>query len=173
MANITHRVLQQLRLELALNLDAAPERVQPADRLADLFPWFGRRAVWQTLAERGYRLPPLVLAQPLQLVSALSVLLRSAALAWFLHPVFLVTIVPFGWLTWRLTRPWAVVPPPGCQTVYEAAIHATPFRHADYDAGLWSDADVSAKVRAVIALSLGVSMEEVRPESRLSDLCEC
>jgi hypothetical protein len=44
---------------------------------------------------------------------------------------------------------------------------------ADYEAGRWPRTDLEDKVRADIALSLGLPLETVSPDSSLSDLCDC
>ena len=169
---ITELVFERFRVDLAECGGITPGAIERGSKLTDLVPLSCRREVWRGLAERGYRLPALQLALPVQLTSVLSVLVRSAALAWLLqHPAFLAAILPFGWLTWRSTHHLAVHPPIECNTVYEAAVHATPFRRQDYEAGLWSLADLSVKIRATIALSSGRSLESVQPESKLVDLC--
>ena len=171
---ITSLVFYRLRRELLEMVPVARERIRPSARIEDVIPRHLRRRVWQQLLKRGYKLPPLGLSGGAVLLSFLATVARSAAFAWlFNNAIFALVALPFIALTWWITRPLAIHPPTGCQTVREAVLLATPFRKVDYDAGLWPRADISAKVRAIFAHQLGLPFDEVREDSRILDLCEC
>ena len=171
---ITSLVFYRFRRDLQELISLEREQIRPAARLTDLIPVRDRRRVWQELRRRGYRIPALGLPPGLRLVGAISVLARSAFLAWLFHnAVFMIAIVPFAVMTYWVTRPFAVHPPENCDTVRKLIIHATPFRRQDHEAGLWCHADISAKVRMTIAETIGLRFEDVREDSRIVDLCGC
>lgn len=168
---VTSLVFYRFRRELLEMVPVARERLRPSARIEDVIPRPVRRRVWQQLRKRGYKLPPLEFSGSAILLSFLAIVARSAAFAWiFNNAVFALAALPFVALTWWTTRPLAIHPPTGCQTLREAVLLATPFRKVDYDAGMWPRADISAKVRAIIALQLAIPFDQVREESRWVDL---
>jgi hypothetical protein len=164
-------VFYRLRRDLVELLPIARPRIRPETRFVDIIPRRDRRRVWRELQSRGYRLPALQLPGYLILWGTLSVVIRSAAVAWlFKNPLFAAVGLPFAILTWFLARPLAVRPSLGCETIREAVLHVTPFRRVDYEAGLWPRADISAKVRLIIACAAGVPFDRVREDTRFTDL---
>ena len=160
--------------ELLELVPVAPERVRPDARFEEIIPRNVRRKVWHQLGRRGFQLPALGLSTRLRWISFFLVLARSAALAWlFQHAVFALAALPFALVTRWLIRPLAVYPPPAYQTVWDAIIRVTPFRRVDYEAGLWRREDIATKVRAIIADLIGLSLDKVREDSRIVDLCDC
>src|SRR5262249_6458769 len=131
-----------------------------------------RRRVWQDLRTAGFDVPELALSAYVRLVVTLLVLLPVAlvAYAWSNWTV-LLSLGELGLLARRLTRPWAIYPPFGCETVQEAVVQLTPFTHADYQAGLWPREEIAAKVRWIVAEVTGVPFEKVTEQTRLNYIC--
>ena len=168
---ITSQVFYRFRRELLEMMPCGRGVIRPSARIEDVIPCHLRRQIWEQLRAQGYKLPPLGLSGGMVLFGLLSVVARSAVFAWlFQNAVFALVALPFAVLTWWITRPLAVHLPTGCQTVREAVLLATPFRRVDYAAGLWPHADISAKVRAIVALQMAIPFEEVHEESRFVDL---
>src|SRR5262249_1567373 len=118
---ITSLVFYRFRQELLELIPIPREAVRPAARLEDIIPKTMRRRVWRQLQNRGFRLPQLEVSHAVIGFSVFSVIVRSAAVVWLNNnPVFGLVILPFALVTWIFTRPLAVHPPAGCQTVREA-----------------------------------------------------
>ena len=77
-----------------------------------------------------------------------------------------------GLLARKVTRPLTIHPPIGCETMQEAALHLTPFRHEDYKAGLWPREDIAARVRWILARELHIPFEAITEKTSLADLCD-
>ena len=169
--SIIRLMTDRFRRELVQLAPVAPDQVRSDTRFDASIPRRMRRRVWRELARRGFALPPLVLSPSVAGFILFSALARSAMLAWLLNNVvFMWAILPFALLSYFLTRPFAVHPQPGCETVREAVFYVTPFRRADYEAGLWPREDLAIKVRSIIADALGLPLVNVREESRLVEL---
>jgi fatty acid desaturase len=99
---------------------------------------------------------------------ALKLVATIAAQQWLAWLLF----VPLTFLTWLVIRPYAVhVNRCGPMTLWDAAIYLTPYKgHADHP---WSQREIETKVRLVLAEALGVPLEQIRRESRLTDLIAC
>ncbi len=162
-------------------IPSSPDHIELNDRLEDLIPGHERRRVWRDLQKSGVKLPRLglswrtfwisfaVITAPLVL---LALAMRTASV--------IVSLLEFSVLAYRVTRPWAVYPPASCQTVRDVVLSLTPFRSADYMAGLWSRQDLADKVRSIVANAHGLRLEEVHNntcincgEVRRSDRHQC
>lgn len=159
-----HRIRQDLAEFMGLS------QIDAHDRWVELLPHRERRLLWQKLREAGHTLPDLERAPGVFWVAACAVL---APLAWLRLEAALLLLFKLGSLARWLTKPLAVHPPPGCETVYEAAVQLTPFRRAEYDSGRWSPEEIGDKVRMIFAEVSGTSFAKVTRESRILDLMDC
>jgi len=167
------RTFTRLRASLADLVPAPVASISYSSSFATMIRPWSRRRVWQQLRTAGFALPGLTLSGP--------VFILVAAVVMF--PAWLIVLTVKGWtalfslaelvlLSHKVTRPLAIHPPLGCETVHEAVLELTPFRHEDYQAGLWPPEEITAKVRQMVAEVAGVSFEEIRPETRLCELFE-
>jgi hypothetical protein len=167
----TKRTFQQLSERLLEILPARPEEMTPSARFDELIPPNDRRRVWEQLRDTGFDLPQLTLSGRGFLAAAFIVLAPVALLAYLFDWSFVFSVAELGILARKITRPLAIHPPIGCETMQEAALQLTPFRHEDYKAGLWPREDIAAKVRWVVSYSLRMPFEEVTEETSLANLC--
>src|SRR5262249_42521581 len=152
----TTQTLHQLQEKLLEILPTLPEEITPSARFGMLIPPADRRRTWQQLQDAGFDLPQLTLSTRLFLTAAFIVLTPVALLAYFVSWSFLFSVAELGLIAHKVTRPLAIHPPIGCETMQEAALHLTPFRKEDYEAGLWSHEEIAAKVRWVVSCSLEI-----------------
>lgn len=168
----TDQTYSQLREELVEVIGLTGSDVQQSDRFQAIVPPRDRRQVWRKLRDDGFELPGLVLSSRVLLFVTICVL----------APVLVLYVVVKNWtaffslgelgfLARRLTRPWAIHPPVGCETVREAVLHLTPFSQEDYEAGLWPREDIADKVRLIVARATGTPFDSVTEETRLDDIC--
>jgi hypothetical protein len=165
--------LEELERELGLLIPVS-EPTRASDRIDAIIPPEHRRRVWRELQKAGFKLPGLCLSWGVFAIATLLVLGPTALLALYLRDwsYSLVTLVGFGFLAYRLTRPWAIHAPHGCETLCEAATYLTPFSPEDYKVGLWTREEVAAKVRQVLADSAGIPVENVKGETPILKLFE-
>lgn len=166
-----YRKLQYLLAEM---LGISPADVSRSGRFAALIPREERRRVWRELQEAGLPLPDLELSGPAFLFAAAMLLLPVGLLALLFRTwsVFLGLGNAYR-LARKATRPWAIHPAHGCETIQEAVLYITPFKPEDYRAGLWPPEDIAAKVRQVIASTLGIPFDRITNEIRFIDICGC
>jgi hypothetical protein len=167
----TQRTFRQLQEKLLEILPARPEEITPAARFDTLIPPEDRRHTWHQLHEAGFDLPPLMLSSRVFLAAAFIVLAPVALLAHFFSWSFVFSVAELGLLAHKVTRPLAIHPPIGCETMQEAALQLTPFRQEDYKAGLWPREDIAAKVQLIVARELGIQFEAITAETSLANLC--
>jgi hypothetical protein len=170
--SMTNRTFRKLCGGLARILPEAPSEMSLADRIDQLIPYRERRRVWCDLREAGFGLPGLCLSGPLRLAVTLLVLAPVASLTYLFGWIGALHVLEFGKLAYWITRPWAVHPPIGCETVQEAVLHLTPFRQEDYAAGLWPREDIAAKVRWMFCQAAGRSFETVTEKTVIADLVD-
>jgi hypothetical protein len=72
----------------------------------------------------------------------------------------------------RASRRWATELPPFIETVGELAVYGIRFADHGGSGYQWSHGDIELKVRLIIAESLGMMLESVRPETRWVDLAD-
>jgi hypothetical protein len=162
------------RLCEALRSSATRAEIRPSDRFDILIPPDERRLVWSRLRTEELDLPALRLSGKALLLIVFLVLAPVLALyvavrSW----TALFSLAELSFLARRITRPWAIHPPHGCETVREAALQLAPFSRQDYQNGLWPRKDIADKVRLIVARAAGVPFESITEETRFSDLLDC
>jgi hypothetical protein len=99
------------------------------------------------------------------------VLLGTAAVALGVQAwTGLLAVVPLGLLTFMASRPWAVEFPLGLRTAGELSLYLTRFGEHRESGYRWTSNEVAVKVRMVMAESLGLPLDRVRPECTLAEL---
>jgi hypothetical protein len=149
-----------------------PAEVRPETKFVDIIPEEDRRSRWQQLQEYGFKVPGLILCGRgwllvlLQLLFLLVLweLLGNGLLFFFIEIITIIRIV---------TRPYAIVPPPGYETIERAAVNLTRFNMEQYRAGLWTHDDIAAKVRLIVAEVSGMPFDEITDETNLIELLCC
>lgn len=155
-------------------MPAPAESISYSARLASIIPPYRRRRVWRHLRAAGFALPGLTLSGPVLIVVVTIIL----------FPAWLIILTVKGWmalfslaelvvLSHKVTRPLAIHPPIGCETVHEAVLELTPFRHEDYRAGLWPPEEIGAKVRLIVAEATGMPFATITPQTKLVDVAGC
>lgn len=150
-------------------------RVTAAGRLDALVSPGRRQSVWATLRANGLRMPDLQLSLAARSFWLLQVVVTLCGLwlwagRWWLPAL---ALVPAWYVAFRASRPWAVHISPVVRTVGELTVYGTRFRdHAD-SGYRWSHGDVSLKVRLIVAESLGLPLEQVRPAASFAELGAC
>lgn len=168
--SMTTRTLRRLRRRLA-ELTSTPEsEINAGTRLDALIARSDRRRVWSGLIKEGFELPDL--ERPPAVVWCafflLALLFATSLKAW----QAILSGVELALFTRRVTRPLAVHPPLGCETLREAAIRATPFSQPDYHAGLWPHEDIADKVRLIIAEACNIPVSSIQDDTNLVDLLD-
>ncbi len=179
----TARTFYRLRYELIEVLGVNRREVRPSTRLEDLVPRNQRRAVWQHLRGRGLELPELSLSPRASGIAMTGTLAGGALLggwtaagAALLGACLQILLAVFamlrlGFAIWLVSRPFAVHLACGPVTVRDAVLYLTPYKgNQDYP---WSREEIATKVRLIISVSLGLRLEEVKPESRFEELGCC
>jgi hypothetical protein len=170
---ITHRTFREFKGALKQVALIEGRDISLSDRLHSIVPSSERRRVWQELREAGWELPGLMRSPSVVTVAALMVLAPVLLLVLSLRTwCVLLSLIELSWVAHKLTRPLAIHPPAGCETVREAVLHLTPFRHEDYRAGRWPHDDIADKVRQIISAATGVPFAKIKDDSKLVDLCE-
>ena len=169
--NPIRRTFYTVRAALTARAGLPRRAIRPSARLDALIPEADRRRVWAALEEAGLHPPPLALPFRLVLLCFLTMVLGASALALALHTCWgLLAIAPLGLLAYRVSRPWAVDLPPGVETVGALVLSATPYAEHRQSGDRWTRHEIAYKVRLVIAESLGLPVDRVRPESTLAEL---
>lgn len=169
----TAKMFYELRRDLG-KLGEIPQRLRPSTPLAQAVPAARRRAVWRTLAQgKGLKLPALTYSP------------RELAWLWRTAGVMAVAagicvgILPGLWcgilgglsgpvLLW-LCSPWARRHAPRCPTFGDLVRAVTTLNGGltrSDNGKLLSGHAIWCTLRQVIAESLGVKEEEIRPELR-------
>ena len=131
------QVFQELCWQLGQILNMSPEDVSASSLFVTLIPPNERRRIWEELRQSGVALPELRLANPVLFLTALIILLPVTVWAILSKNGFaFLCLLELFWIAGKLTRPWAIFPPIGCETVQEAVLANTPFHQKDYHAGL-------------------------------------
>ncbi len=165
------RTFGQVRAALVAATGAARRDVRPGTSLDDLLPVRCRRDLWRRLRRDRPRVPALELPPAIRALVFWAVPVGAVAAAlWSWELAALLTAVPLGLELFRVSRPWAVEFPLGLRTAGELALYLTRF--ADHrDSGYrWTRTEVTTKVRMIVAESLGIRLDQVRPESTLVEL---
>lgn len=165
------RTFGQFRAALMTSMSLPRHAVHPTTPLESLIPIEQRREVWRHLRQQGLRIPALQLPDTERRRTVLGVLRTtvSFALGFQKWPALLVA-VPLGLIAYGLSRRRAVCFPPGLRTVGDMVLYLTCF-HAHRSSGYrWTRNEIATKVRLVIAESLGLTLDDVRPEKTLTEL---
>lgn len=164
------RAFCRIRAALCPSVCIPRRLVIPNASLESLIPLARRRAAWSAFRGAGLQLPALRLSPFASIVLILSVVSALIGLwSWtgqWWWPA--VAFVPAWFLAYQVSRPWAIHLPPFLRTVGELAVYGT--RLGNQVMHQWSHGDISLKVRLVLAESLGLPLEEIRPESTFREL---
>src|SRR5262245_44047889 len=165
------RTFGQFRAGLVGSLGLARHEVRPGTPLETILPARRRREVWRRLRRQGLRLPALELSPQERARHLVGVLRTAASLALSLQkwPALLLAL-PLGLLAYAVSRRRAVHLPLGLRTVGELVLYSTCFREHRGSGYRWTANEVATKVRLVLAESLGVPLDAVRPENTLAEL---
>lgn len=151
--------------------DVPRASIRPDTRLDSLVPRERRQVVWAAVEKRGLRMPPLQPTAPAALAGT-SFVVVGGCVVWKLTDSFWPTasaIVQLGALTVRTVRRWSAEVPRSVVTVGDLAVWGTHFPdHAD-SGHRWTRGEVTHKVRLLLAESFGISLDEIHPESRLTE----
>ncbi|HEY1378194.1 MAG TPA: hypothetical protein VGF55_15450 [Gemmataceae bacterium] len=165
------RTFGQLRAALVATTGTARRDVRPGTPLDDLLPVRYRRELWHRLRQDRPRVPALELPPAVRALVVWAVPVGAVAAAlWSWELAALLTAVPLGWKLYHVSRPWAVEFPLGLRTVGELALYLTHFGDHRDSGYRWTHAEVTMKVRMIVAESVGLRLDQVRPESSLIEL---
>jgi len=81
--------------------------------------------------------------------------------------------LPVGVVVYWISRPRAVEFPLCVKTVGELAVYLTSYRDHRDSGYRWTDEEVAAKVRMIIADWAGLPFDAVRPETTFEELIGC
>ena len=167
-------VFREFERELRGLLLLPEQNLHMSDRIEAIIPAEERRRVWRDLQLAGFELPELTLSPHVFAIAAVLVLAPVLLLVLSLRKWFmLLSLVELSLLAHRLTRPLAIYPPYGCQTVQQLVLHLSRFLPEDYKAGLWTHEEIAAKVRQIFAESAGIPVENIKDETPLVELFGC
>jgi hypothetical protein len=169
------RTFCQLRAGLLSHLDLARHEIRPGTPLESLLPEPRRREIWRELRRQGLRLPPLVRSERDIRRNGLVFggLMLKAAVAWAVGLqmgwALLAALAP-GLVAYWANRRRAVHFPLGLGTVGELVISMTNFGEHKASGYRWTRNEIELKVRLIIAESLGLPLDAVKPECTLAEL---
>jgi hypothetical protein len=165
------RTFGRLRAELVEGLDVPRQAIRPGTPLEALIPLEQRRQVWDALRKSGFDMPGLQLPGGVSKASTLAVLATTASFALLLREwTALLSGISFGRIAYTLTRPWSTCIPLGLVTVGDLALFLTCYREHKDSGYRWTRNEISAKVRQIVAESLGHRLDEVHEGSTLAEL---
>jgi hypothetical protein len=165
------RTFGQFRAALVDSLGIDRRHVHPRAALDALIPGQHRREVWRRLRRHGLRMPALELSPGERARHTLAVSKVAVSLALGLqHWLALLAAFPLGLLAYGLSRRRAVHLPLRLRTVGELVLYLTCFRDHKGSGYRWTHNEISFKVRLVVAESLGLDLDAVRPEKTLAEL---
>lgn len=165
------RTFNSFRAGLVGSLGLARHDVRPDSPLEALIPVRSRRYVWRRLRREGLRVPALRLSRAARAWNAFGVVKTAVSFAlWLGKWPALLLVFPLWLAAYWLTRPQAVHFPPGITTVGEMVLYLTSFREHRDSGYRWTHNEVAFKVRLVVAESLNLPLDAVRPECTLAEL---
>lgn len=165
------RTFGRFRTGLMSCLDLDRHAVRPETPLEAIIPAQQRREVWRQLRRQGLDVPALELSARERRRNALHVVNTAVSFALGLQRwVALLLVFPLGLIVYAVTRRWAVHFPLGLKTVGEMVIYLTRFREHRDSGYHWTRNEIETKVQLIVAESLGLSLDEVRPESTFAEL---
>ena len=164
------RTFRRVRAALMDRGILARELIRPETPL-EFVPPSARRELWEDLSRQGLRLPPLQLSPEDDRRNFWQVLESTISLALGLQRwSALLLAVPLTMLVRRISRRRAVHFPPGPRTLGELTIYATRFGEHTGSGYRWTRNEIALKVRLIIAESLALPLDEVRPEATFAEL---
>jgi transposase InsO family protein len=165
------RIFGRFRAGLLDSLGVDRRAVRPDTPLEELIPAHERREVWRRLRRQGLRVPALELTRAERAWNLFGVLKTTASLALGLQrwPALLAAL-PLGLLAYWASRRRAVHFPLGLRTVGEMVLYLTSFPEHKGSGYRWTHNEIAFKVRLVVAESLGLTLDAVRPESTFAEL---
>jgi hypothetical protein len=164
-------VFRELEHELQNLVFLREKSIRMSDRIETIIPAENRRRVWRDLQLAGFDLPELTLSPRVLTIAAVLVLAPVLLLVLSLRRLsLLLSLFELSLLAHRLTRPLAIYPPYGCQTIQELVLHLSRFMPEDYKAGLWTDEEIAAKVRQIFAEIARVPVENIKDDTLLMEL---
>ena len=117
------------------------------------------------------KLPPLELPRWPARVSFTAVMVTPVGVAVVLgHWIGLCSVVPLCALSFLVSRPWCVAFPIGLRTVGELGLCLTSYAEHRGSGYRWTRNEVAMKVRMIVAGSLALRLDEVRPETTWAEL---
>jgi len=165
------RTFGRLRTALLESLDVPRQVIRPDTLLELLLPVERRREVWESLRRSGLDIPALHLPERVANASTVAVLAATASAAlWLQEWTGLLMGISFGRMAYMLTRPRATCLPRGLQTVGELALYLTSYRDHRDSGYRWTHNEIEFKVRQIVAESMGVALDTVRPETTWAEL---
>jgi hypothetical protein len=165
------RTFCQFRAGLLDCVDVDRREIRPSTPLESLLPEPSRRAVWRSLRLRGLWPPSLEFSRRDHRRMTWGVLRVAVSLAITLRNwTALLLVFPLAMIVYRANRRRAVRLPLGLTTVGELVIYMTRFGEHKDSAYRWTRNEIELKVRLIIAESLGLDLDDVRPESTLNEL---
>ncbi len=164
---------RELRRQLARALEIDEGTIRPETRLAAIVPPHRRGEILSSLARPNHwtaaaRKPNRLPAWTIEMLATALLSLLCLFQPWLLA----VLMLPITILIANLWRgPQSTIWPSCFETMQELAISQTHYNQEDAAAGLWPRAEISAKVRWIIAYQLGVGFDEVTEDTSILDLC--
>jgi hypothetical protein len=165
------RTFCQLRAGLLRSTDLDRHEIRPGTPLEEILPVATRREIWQDLRRQGLRLPGLELSAIDRRRSLLDVLRTAVSVAVSMQRAFdLFLVLALGLAAYRVSRSRAVHFPFGLKTVGELVIYLISFPEHKESGYLWTRNEIALKVRLIVAESMGLPLEVVRPECSFLEL---
>lgn len=165
------RTFGRFRAGLLDRLGVGRREVRPNSPLEELIPAHERREVWRHLRRQGLRVPARRLTQAERAWGLFGVLKTTASLVLGLQSwAALLAALPLGLAAYFANRRRAVQFPLHLRTVGELVLYLTSFPEHKGSGYRWTRTEIELKVRLVVAESLGLPPDAVRPESTLAEL---
>ena len=165
------RTFCQFRAAVLSCLDIDRHAIRPGTPLESILPVPIRRAVWEDLRRQGLRPPPLEFSRRDLRRMAWAVLrgVVSAGISLQRWSALLAAI-PLIVLIYGGYRRRAVELPLGVKSVGDLVILMTHFAAHKASGYRWTRNEIELKVRLIVAASLGVDVDAVRPECTFAEL---
>ena len=165
------RAFCQFRAGVLSCIDIDRHEIRPGTPLESLLPEPSRRAVWDHLRRQGLRLPALEFSERDTRRMAWAVLRGTVSAAVSLRSWAAVLVAfPLALAVYRANRRRAAGLPLGMKNVGELVIYMTRFSEHKDSGYRWTRSEIELKVRLILAESLGLDLDAVRPECTLREL---
>jgi hypothetical protein len=152
----------RLRRELIAYLGVARHDVRPGVSLEVLLPVERRQGIWQHLRGQGFRLPPLQ-RYPHPFTLPFNVLGLED------HSLLPAILLRLGLIEpAEPARPFYF--PLGLRTLGDLVLYLTSVREHRESGYRWTRNEIATRVRIIVAENLGLTLDEVQPETSFWDL---